>query len=237
MCSTTANDLLSSNLVSRKYPPSRIEYRDENIHLIFRPFEPTDALVLRKAIELSLPELRRFMIWAHLNVSPVQQVDRILKARSDYFLGVRYEVGVFDGKTEEFLMGASWLPSLRFNPAALELGYWTVSQHRGKGLATLTTKVLTAAAFEYLESDRVEVACNKENLASRRVIEKCQFKLEGELRFAMRAPTVEMLNHGYSNERNCLLYALIQQDRSNLPWYKNIFDKMAVTSLFVAEKR
>lgn len=222
----------STNGVSKKYPPNKIIYRDGQKHLILRPFEPTDAPKINEAIESSLTELHQFMAWSHQPISLSQQVDYILKCRSDYFLGFRFEMGVFDGKTNEFLMGAAYHLSNRLNPLCFEIGYWTVTKHTGKGLATLATKILTAVAFEFLAADRVTIACDLANLASRRVIEKCQFHFEGELRNAVAKPRPEMIQKGYLTTRRLLSYSLIPEDRALLEWYPKILEKIEISTLF-----
>ncbi|CCB86511.1 putative uncharacterized protein [Parachlamydia acanthamoebae UV-7] len=89
-------------------------------------------------------------------------------------------------------------------------------------IATLITKILTSVAFDFMRCDRVEIGCNKANVKSKKVIEKCQFILEGEIRNYFTNPTSEMLNNRYSSERTFLLYGLVVEDLSELSRYLEI---------------
>ena len=63
-----------------------------------------------------------------------------------------------------------------------ELGYWLGKKYWGKGLATEAVKLMLKFAFENLKLHRVYANLFEENIASRRVLEKNGFKLEGIMR-------------------------------------------------------
>ena len=60
------------------------------------------------------------------------------------------------------------------------VGYWIGRPHAGKGLATAAVSVLRRYAFIDLKLHRLEAACVPHNHASRRVLEKSGFRLEGQ---------------------------------------------------------
>lgn len=123
-------------------------------------------------------------------------------------------------------MAASWTPGTTQNSKSLEIGYWTHIDHCGKGLATVVSRILIVAAFEFMKADRVAVRCKKENIASQKVIERCGFRFEGEIRNYFNSPTKMMIDNGLLPERNCLQYALIPEDVQTLNWYSSIRAKL-----------
>ncbi len=205
-----------------KAAPKKIEFTNPKFSLLIRPLEEDDAACIHEAVISSQEALLPYMNWAHQELSEENQKARICKARKKYDVGLEYELGVFDRNTGEFLMAASLTPSSRFNRKTLEIGYWTHLNHINKGLATCVTRALIVVAFEYMKSDRIEICCNLENIPSRRVIEKCGFKLEGENRNHYEEPTEQMLNNNYISERNCLRYALIPDDKPDLLWFSEV---------------
>ncbi|MGA8164796.1 MAG: GNAT family protein [Waddliaceae bacterium] len=86
----------------------------------------------------------------------------------------------------------------------------------------LVTKILSVVAFDFLGCDCLQVGCNKSNQISQKVMNKCGFKLEGEIRNYFPNPTQNMLENGYIGERTCLRYSLIPEDLLHLKWYRGI---------------
>ncbi len=81
------------------------------------------------------------------------------------------------------LAGAITLSNVRRGVAeAGTLGYWIGQSFAGQGLATAAVKAMVGYAFGELSLHRVEAACVPANAASRRVLEKAGFTLEGQAR-------------------------------------------------------
>ena len=81
------------------------------------------------------------------------------------------------------LVGAITLSNVRRGVAESgTLGYWIGQRHAGRGHATAAVRSVVAYAFDELKLHRVEAACVPTNLASRRVLEKGGFALEGQAR-------------------------------------------------------
>lgn len=207
--------------MSDKLSPKEIIYDDRKISLLIRPLRKEDAPIITTAVQESLDSLLPFMDWAHGELSEENQLNRIVASNQNYLDGKEYDFAVFDG-SGNFVVSASWHPSRTRNKKCLEVGYWTHAKHANKGLATLVTKILIFAAFEFMGCDRVEIVCNKANNPSKKVIEKCGFIYEGEIRNFFPEPTVEMLRNNYSPVRTCLMYGLIVEDLPNLKWYSGI---------------
>lgn len=84
---------------------------------------------------------------------------------------------------DEALLGAVTLSNIRRGIADMgTLGYWIGRPYAGKGHASDAVGALTNWAFGTLRLHRVEAACVPTNLASRRVLEKSGFELEGRAR-------------------------------------------------------
>ena len=84
---------------------------------------------------------------------------------------------------DQSLVGAITLSNVRRGVAeAGTLGYWIGRPFAGRGHATAAVRAMVAHAFDELKLHRVEAACVPTNLASRRVLEKSGFALEGQAR-------------------------------------------------------
>lgn len=185
-----------------------------------RPLQKEDAFALNIAVQESLVNLLPFMDWAHGELSEENQLARIIN--SSYLQhGLGCDFAVFNS-SGDFLVAASWHSSKTRNKKCFEIGYWTNARHCNKGLATLVTKILTFTAFEHMGCDRVEIGCNKANHLSKKVIEKCEFIFEGEIRNYFSKPTEKMLKNKYSPERTYLLYGLTSEDLPKASWYSEI---------------
>ena len=57
-----------------------------------------------------------------------------------------------------------------------EIGYCISRNHWGKGYVTKACKAVIEFGFEYLNLDVIEIRHHKDNIGSRKVIEKCGFK-------------------------------------------------------------
>lgn len=85
--------------------------------------------------------------------------------------------------SDQSLVGAITLSNVRRGVAETgTLGYWIGQRFAGRGLATAAVRAMTAHAFADLRLHRVEAACVPGNAASRRVLEKAGFELEGRAR-------------------------------------------------------
>ncbi len=84
---------------------------------------------------------------------------------------------------DQTLVGAITLSNVRRGVAETgTLGYWIGQPFAGRGLGSAAVGALVGHAFEELNLHRVEAACVPNNIASRRVLEKSGFVLEGQAR-------------------------------------------------------
>lgn len=103
------------------------------------------------------------------------------------------------------LLGGITLSNIRRQPAqAGTLGYWTGAAHTRQGYMTEALAAMRDHAFGPVELSRLEAACLPDNTASRRLLERCQFKYEGV------AQSYLQINGRW---RNHVLYAALRADR------------------------
>lgn len=217
-----------NSMSSRNSNFQKISYTDLNFSIFLRPLEENDAEMIHSAVLFSQENLKPFMDWSHREASIEQQKERIRTSVKFFSQGISYDLVVVDIKSKEFLMSASLHSSRVPNKKSLGIGYWTSSLHCNKGLATLVTKILVVIAFEELGCDRVEIGCNKANLKSIKVIEKCGFKFECEAKYYFSEPSYSMVKNGYNQERTGLLYSLTKTDIKDLKWYDSIIGALTI---------
>ena len=84
------------------------------------------------------------------------------------------------GDEDDALIGGVTLSNIRRGVAQTgSLGYWAGEMYAGKGYITAAVRAVVRYAFDDLELHRVEAACQPDNMASRRVLEKAGFTQEG----------------------------------------------------------
>lgn len=103
------------------------------------------------------------------------------------------------------VLGGLTLSNIRRQPAqAATMGYWIGQSFAQNGYMSEALSAVRDHAFTHLELSRLEAACLPENLASRRLLERCQFKYEGV------AQAYLQINGRW---RNHVLYAALRSDR------------------------
>lgn len=219
--------------VDRTHSPSRLVYSDADRFLELRPWALADADALIAAIAASVPELRRFMPWAHGPVTREVYYPLIARFQADHWAGREYVLGMFS-ESGEVLGGVGLHPRVPLNPAGLEVGYWCHSAHAGRGLTTLATRVLVALAFDYFGCDRFQVIYDEANVGSRHVIEKCGLVYEGTQRNATATVAPEVRAGGYAGTGRHRMHALTPADLGALPWLEEVRANTTVYDAFGA---
>jgi [ribosomal protein S5]-alanine N-acetyltransferase len=82
-----------------------------------------------------------------------------------------------------------------------ELGYWVAESHWGLGIATAAVSLVTELAFRHHDYDRLEAGVFSWNEASKRVLEKNGYTLEGVLRGRIRKQGRAIDQHMYARLR------------------------------------
>jgi RimJ/RimL family protein N-acetyltransferase len=132
-----------------------------------RPKE-ADASALMAARDPSLPELRRWMVWAQ-SPQDLEATRQNLRAAAAAFAsreGLRYHVWNEAG-TE--IVGSSGYHALDWRVPKGEIGYWIATPHTGQGYAREVTAALTEVGLEKLHFRRLEIRCDAANERSARI--------------------------------------------------------------------
>lgn len=69
-------------------------------------------------------------------------------------------------------------------PQCAKIGFWIGKKFWGQGLTTDAVRLAIRFGFEYLKLNRIDAWTFEKNIGSRRVMEKCGFKLEGVVKNA-----------------------------------------------------
>lgn len=156
-------------------------YRIETRRLIVRCWQPTDAALLKAAIDASLDHLRPWMPWAEDEPQDLSaKVERLRSWRGKFDLDRDFVYGIFD-PDEKDVLGSSGLHT-RVGEGAREIGYWIHVDYINQGLATEVAAALTKVAFEVDGVLRVEIHCDPQNVRSAAVPRKLGFVHEATLR-------------------------------------------------------
>ncbi|MFT3729666.1 MAG: GNAT family protein [Terricaulis sp.] len=106
-------------------------------------------------------------------------------------------------EADDALVGGITLSNVRRGVAqTASMGYWAGERYAGNGYTTAAVRACVHYAFDDLDLHRVEAACQPDNIASRRVLEKCGFTQEGAARAYLR------IDGGW---RDHLLFGIINQ--------------------------
>ena len=159
--------------------------------------EPTGPQVAGQGVLLRTPRAADYAAWSELRGQsrdylqpwepawPEDDLGRAAYRRRlaiyerERELGNAWPFFIFD--RDDRLMGGITLSNVRRGVAETgTVGYWIGRPHAGKGLATAAVSVLRRYAFFDLTLHRLEAACVPHNHASRRVLEKSGFRLEGQ---------------------------------------------------------
>lgn len=152
------------------------------------PILTTERLTLRPLLEgdgaalfaiFSDPEVVRY--WSRSAWTDMVQADEMLAAAMrDYADGSGLRYGIVVTATNE-LVGVASLFAFSRDNRRCETGYVLGSRHWGRGYASEALVAVLEHAFGALGMNRIEADVDPQNIASRRVLEKLAFRLEGTM--------------------------------------------------------
>lgn len=164
--------------------------RFETSRLVLRSFRTGDGAVLHEALVESIAELRRFL-WFLPWVSEEQTTEsaeiRCRRCEANFLARSDLPFMAFEKSTGR-LIGSVGLHRIDWNLPKTEVGYWIRTSSSGNGYAAEGVQALVAWALSELRAQRIELVTDDINIASRKVAERCGFKLEGILHNVLRDP-------------------------------------------------
>jgi RimJ/RimL family protein N-acetyltransferase len=134
-------------------------------HLILRCWKPSDAPLLKEALDANLAHLRPWMPWAVNEPSSLDVITaRIDKFAADFEAGLDYVYGIFNLDQDAVLGGAG--AHRRIGDDGFEIGYWIDVAHTRRGYATEAAAAITRLAFAQPATRRIQIRCDPDNVAS-----------------------------------------------------------------------
>ena len=156
-------------------------YRVETDRLVARCWAPTDAALLRAALDDNDQHLRPWIPWMRDEPKPIGETLRWLRrSRAAFDSDSEYRYGLFE-PGEQRLVGEASLFK-RVGAGAREIGYWIDRHVVGRGLATEAAAAMVRVAFEIERVERVEIHHSVGNTASHAVAKRLGFTLDATLR-------------------------------------------------------
>ncbi len=95
-----------------------------------------------------------------------------------------YDFGIVLKNTDE-IIGMVSLGNIDWKNKNAEVGYWLGKKYWGKGLIIEAVKLILKFGFGKLKLHRIYAHLFEENIGSKKVLEKCGFKLEAIMREAL----------------------------------------------------
>ena len=157
--------------------------------LLIRPKQPGDGANVVTAVAETWEDLHEWMAWAeNLSDFTVEQQE----------IRIRQQMARFASREELNLLGieiATGQPvvwcgfhDIDWKGRECNTGFWVRKSAQGRGFATESTNAMLRYAFGVFGMRRVGITHSEGNMASRRVVEKLGFSLEGIHRAANRMP-------------------------------------------------
>ena len=134
------------------------------------------AQPLYEIIDQNREFLERWLPWVD-NTKAVSDTEAFIRSSlHDYADGKSMTCVI---EYNQVAVGVISYNSINHNLAKVEVGYWLAAKYNGKGIVTRCCQFLIHYAFESLAMQKVQIAAAEENIASRAVIERLGFTLEG----------------------------------------------------------
>jgi ribosomal-protein-serine acetyltransferase len=153
----------------------------ETPHLELRSLRRGDLDALDEAIRETLPQLVRWLPWAHPGHQRADTRRYLRAARAARTRAFAFEYVIVE-RAGGLVVGIASLHRLDWSRLSAGLGYWIRASRQGRGYATEAARALVEYGFAELRLHRIEAHVALENRASQRVPEKLGFTREGVAR-------------------------------------------------------
>jgi len=148
-------------------------------HVLLRPWQPADLVALLAGAADPLVHHYRHSL---LDGEPAAQA-WLAALDDDRRTGTRLELAITAaGDDRRCALGSVSLWGFHGRNASAMVSYWIAAPGRGRGLGGAAVTLLATWAFRQLGLVRLGASVELDNLASRRLLERCGFRHEGTLR-------------------------------------------------------
>ncbi len=147
-----------------------------------------DGVLFHEALSETLPALRRFLSFLPwVAAEPSVEASEVFcrRALAAFHARTDFPYLMID-RARSRLVGVCGLHRPDWTVPRFELGYWCRTSDAGRGFVTEAVGALSQAAIDRYGAARLEAITDEDNIASRRVAERCGFVLEGVLRATRR---------------------------------------------------
>jgi RimJ/RimL family protein N-acetyltransferase len=147
----------------------------EGNRIRLRKFRISDANSIYKNISRKVVKWTTNIPWPYRKQYAIKFIRRSnyrIKNKKEFVFGIVL-------KEENKVIGCIGLHKVNWKNKNAEIGYWLGKKYWGKGLTTEAVNLILKFTFENLRLHRVYATIFEENIASKRVLEKNGFKLEG----------------------------------------------------------
>ena len=151
--------------------------------ITLRPYRVDDAEQVHQAVAESREHLRPWVNWVDDMATLDDCRDYCIRCAARWMLRTDFSLGIFETETGRYL-GGTGLHEPNWELRAFEIGYWIRQSASGMGYVDEAIRLLARFAITELAARRIEITCDAANHASRRVVERAGFVLEGTLRNA-----------------------------------------------------
>ncbi|GAB0105149.1 GNAT family N-acetyltransferase [Nocardia sp. JMUB6875] len=107
---------------------------------------------------------------------------RFVQEEAERVRGEAINLAIVDAADSQRVWGGASIYDVESNEGRAAVGYWLSAPARGRGIASRAVRLLARWAFTDLTIMRLALTCAPDNLASRRVAERCDFVEEGLMR-------------------------------------------------------
>lgn len=161
---------------------------------IIRQYHPDDAEIVRKTVEENIPHLSTWMPWVNQYPKSLNEMRAEIRKWNASFLGnTDYPYAIFLSDNKTYIGSTGF--HLRQGFGIFEIGYWMSKDFINLGFATEISYALTRVGLKIIGIPKIELHMDEGNLASKRVPEKLNFKLEGTRRYPFEEGTPRIRNH------------------------------------------
>ena len=148
--------------------------------LLLRAPREADGPAMHRAVAASLPELRRWMVWAQQPLDEAGYTSNMAAAAEAFAERTELRYLIWDADGRE-LLGSTGFHALNWQVPRGEIGYWIHSEHTGQGYASEAVRALTGFGFRMLGFRHIEIRCDALNLASAHIARKLGYNLDARL--------------------------------------------------------
>jgi RimJ/RimL family protein N-acetyltransferase len=176
--------------------------------LLLRSYQPGDGAMYFRMVRANWDHLYEFFPPSVMALQSEEDAEVLIrKLVAEWRLRNLLIFGVWEKSTGAYV-GETYLANADWSVPRIEVGYFVVQEQTRKGYATEAARAAICFAFEHLQVVRVELRCNADNTASRRVAEHCGFVYEGRFRDHHRKKSGELVD--------TLWYSILRSDWQHL---------------------